>query len=199
MWSISIYTGDSPFNLKPVREGPVITREHVTDIPASFVADPFMVRRDNTWYMFFEVMNSETRKGEIALATSDDALTWTYQQIVLDEPFHLSYPHVIEWENEYYMFPETLYAGALRLYKADDFPFRWRCVDNLLGGQFADPSLLRFQNLWWMFSCSKPYRHDTLQLHFAHNLTGPWVEHPQKSSHRRRQLPGAARWQNADV
>src|ERR1051326_2732525 len=41
MWSISIYTGNSPFTLEPFQAGPVLTRDHVTDIPAAFVADPF--------------------------------------------------------------------------------------------------------------------------------------------------------------
>ena len=92
MWSIAIYTGISPFDLQPAP--PVLTKADITDIPAAFVADPFMLRRDHTWYMFFEVMNIETRLGEIGVATSNDALNWTYDRIVLREPFHLSYPHV---------------------------------------------------------------------------------------------------------
>jgi len=94
MWSIAIYTGTTPFNLQP--EPPVLTKFDVTDIPADFVADPFMLRRDDTWYMFFEVMHSKTQRGEIGLATSNDALSWTYDRIVLKEPFHLSFPSPLD-------------------------------------------------------------------------------------------------------
>lgn len=179
MWSISIYSGNSPFDLKSAQSGPVLTRDSVTDIPAEFVADPFMLQRDGTWHMFFEVMNNETMKGDIGLATSADGLSWTYEQIVLNEPFHLSYPYVFEWQNDYYMIPETLGAGAVWLYKADPFPARWSRIARLIEGQFADPSIVRFHDLWWMFVCSTPYQHDTLRLFFAAELTGPWTEHPK--------------------
>jgi len=179
MWSIAIYNGDSPFTLKPCRPEPVLTKDHVTDVRAEFVADPFIVRRDQSWYMFVEVMNADTKKGSIGLATSNDALTWTYRQIVLDEPFHLSYPYAFNWRNEYYMIPETLGAGAICLYKADDFPTRWSCVARLIDGTFADPSIVHYNDRWWLFACPAPYQHDTLALYSAPELTGPWSKHPQ--------------------
>jgi hypothetical protein len=179
MWSISIYTGDSPFELKPIQSEPVLSSVHVTDITAAFVADPFMLHRDRTWYMFMEVMNADTRLGEIGVATSKDALAWTYQQIVLKEPFHLSYPYVFHWQNEYYMIPETIGSGAIWLYKAAEFPNRWAPVTRLISGCFADPSVFRLNNLWWMFACPTPYQHDTLYLYFAASLAGPWGEHPR--------------------
>jgi beta-xylosidase len=177
MWSIAIYTGITPFNLQPA--APVLTKDYITDIPADFVADPFMLRREVTWYMFFEVMNTETQRGEIGLATSNDARTWTYDRIILKEPFHLSYPHVFEWRNEYYILPESLNAGAVCLYKALDFPYNWTVVARLIKGELADPSILRFNDRWWLFACSTPYQHDTLRLYFANELTGPWTEHPK--------------------
>jgi hypothetical protein len=179
MWSIAIYSGDSPFDLKPVHAHPVLTKAHVSDMRAKFVADPFMLQRHRRWYMFMEIMNKDTNRGEIGLATSNDGLDWTYQQIVLNEQFHLSYPYVFEWQNDYYMLPEALGSGAVCLYKADDFPFGWSCVARLLEGRFADPSIFRFNDRWWMFTCSTPYKHDTLRLYSATELTGPWTEHPK--------------------
>ncbi len=176
MWSIGIYTGDSPFNLQPAAEirNPVLTRESVTDVKAEFVADPFMIRG----YMFFEVLR-DTDKGEIGLATSSNGFDWQYEQIVLREDFHLSYPYVFEWQNEYYMIPETLGANAACLYKADEFPLRWSRAAKLIDGPSADPSIVRYNDLWWLFLCPVPYQHDTLRLYFAEELTGPWREHPQ--------------------
>lgn len=177
MWSIGMYKGDSPYRLSPAGKVPNLTRESVTDVQASFVADPFMIKAES-WYMFFEVLLS-ANKGQIGLATSDNGLDWTYRQIVLSEDFHLSYPYVFEWENKYYMIPETLGANAACLYEADDFPTRWSPKARLIEGPCADPSLVRFRDLWWMFVCSTPYGHDTLRLYFAEALTGPWREHPR--------------------
>lgn len=176
MWSIGIYKGDSPYHLSPAAKVPNLTGASVTDVPASFVADPFMI----DGHMFFEVWNLESDKGEIAVATTDNnGFDWVYQQIVLNEPFHLSYPYVFEWQTEYYMIPETLGANAACLYRADDFPTRWSLVTKLIEGQCADPSIVRFADLWWLFICSKPYQHDTLRLYFSDELTGPWQEHPK--------------------
>src|SRR5262249_31319725 len=74
--SIGIYDGSSPFDLVPVEdaENPVLTRESVSDVPAVFVADPFLVKADGRWHVFFEVLNWQTDKGEIALATSEAGL-----------------------------------------------------------------------------------------------------------------------------
>lgn len=181
MWSIGIYTGASQFQLQAPANGtnPVLRNTDVTDVPAEFVADPFMLHKDGRWYMFFEVLHRDTLLGQIALATSDDALTWTYKQIVLGEPFHLSYPYVFEWQGDYYMIPETLGASAVCLYKADDFPTRWSLQQKLIAGPHADPSIARFAEFWWLFTCSTPYLHDTLRLYFAPDLVGPWKEHPR--------------------
>src|SRR5437016_1587707 len=107
MWSIGIYSGESPFHLDATQglSNPVLTRESVNDVSARFVADPFMILVDDIWHMFFEVLNQQTNKGEIGLATSDTGHVWVYQQIVLTEQFHLSYPYVFEWDGEYYMTP----------------------------------------------------------------------------------------------
>jgi hypothetical protein len=180
VWSIGIYTGASPFRLYPSRKSsnPVLSPEDVSDVPAAFVADPFMLKANGSWYMFFEVMNSRSDKGEIGLAESDDGYTWEYSQIVLDEPFHLSYPYVFEWRGDYYMVPETLAQGAVSLYVADPFPTTWKFVRSLIDRECADPSLFYYQNRWWLFVCTTPEQHDTLGLYFADDLFGPWVEHP---------------------
>ena len=181
IWAIGIYGGDSPVSLSPISavENPVITRDDVTDIKAEFVADPFMVEDDGTWFMFFEALNRETSRGEVGLAVSSDGFHWEYRQIVLRESFHLSYPYVFKWQDDYYMIPETLGLNHVCLYKATGFPFHWELVERLIEGAHADSSIFYFDNRWWMFGCSTPFAHDVLNLYFADDLMGPWYEHPQ--------------------
>jgi hypothetical protein len=182
-WSIAIYGGNSPFDFTPPQniENPVLTVENISDVQAVFVADPFMLRVDHTWYMFFEVMNRQTRRGEIGFACSEDATKWTYHQIVLAELFHLSYPYVFEWRGDHYMIPESYQARSIRLYRAVQFPTRWSLVTTLLNGDFlADASIVRYHDKWWMFVETNPQlRYDTLRLYYADELCGPWREHPQ--------------------
>lgn len=181
-WSIGMYAGPSPFELHATNTvlNPVFSASDVTDVPAKFVADPFMIKKDSTWYMFFEILNANTRRGEIGFARSRDALHWTYGRSVLVEPFHLSYPYVFAVENQYYMIPESGAARAIRLYKAEDFPTQWMFVATLVSGStFADSSIVQHDGRWFLFTETRPYVNDTLGLYFADALDGPWREHPK--------------------
>jgi len=178
-WAIAIYTGGSPFDFAPPDnvKNPVLTAEDVTDISADFVADPFLVYDNGTWYMFLEVWNKDT-EGDIAYATSEDGFNWNYEQIVLDEPFHLTYPYVFNWQGEFYMMPESYQANSIRLYKATDFPAEWSFVGTLLeGSDYVDSAIFRFEDRWWLFTAST--ENDTLRLYYADELLGPWTEHPE--------------------
>jgi hypothetical protein len=179
-WAIGIYTGDSPLRLSSPSgiQNPVLSYKDVSDARAVFLADPFIVIEEGVWHMFFEVMNGESDKGEIALATSPDGLHWEYRQIVLKEPFHLSYPHVFRWEGDYYMTPETLSANSVCLYKADLFPARWSRIRTIVSLRGADPSVFRFNGMWWMFVCAPVTKSDTLRLYYSPDLMGAWQEHP---------------------
>jgi hypothetical protein len=182
-YSIGIYIGESALTFRPSDNfnNPILTRQDVSDVRAAIVADPFMINVDDIWYLFFEVLNAQTGKGEIGLATSSDAVKWTYQQIVLAEPFHLSYPYVFEFGGDYYMIPESYQAGSIRLYKAELFPTRWKHIKTLLTGPYyVDTSIFHYDNKWWLFTETNPaMKHDTLRLYYADNLTGPWREHPK--------------------
>jgi hypothetical protein len=168
--------------VSPTDQGPdpVLRAEDIDDVDASFVADPFLVWEANRrgGWMFFEIKNRTTRRGEVGLACCERG-RWSYQGSVLREPFHLSYPYVLEWDGTYFMTPEALEPGAVRLYRADQFPARWVHEADLIAGEFADPSLVRFGERWWMFACPAPFRHDVLRLFHAERLEGPWREHPR--------------------
>ncbi|NDJ24223.1 hypothetical protein GS682_21745 [Nostoc sp. B(2019)] len=179
-WSIGIYTGKSIFDFAATEniKNPVLTAKDVTDVIAEFVADPFMVCDNDTWYMFFEVMNSLNDRGEIGLAISNDGFHWNYKQIVLKEAFHLSYPYVFKFENEYYMIPESYETNSIRLYKAVDFPTKWAFLKVLIDGRdYVDSSVFNFNEMWWMFTSST--QSNILRLYYTDDLMGHWIEHPQ--------------------
>ena len=179
-WSIGIYEGLSPLLLMPSAHtlNPVLSAQDVTDRDAGFVADPFLMHEDSGWYLFFEVLNKVNHQGDIGYATSDNGLDWNYQKIVLDESFHLSYPYVFKWAGNYYMVPESNEAGAIRLYRATDFPTTWEFVTTLVSGAYVDSCPFYYNGGWWMLTTPLGLD-DTLRLFYADALTGPWVEHPK--------------------
>ena len=156
-WSIGIYTGQSPFDLVAPEnvDNPVLTGKDVSDVTAEYVADPFMVKENSIWYMFFEVAAAKSRLhpetstgaksastqsirwGRIGLATSDDGFNWTYRRIVLDELYprddprgsvHHSYPLIIKHYNRYFMITEAYMQNQIRFYEARNFPDDWERV-----------------------------------------------------------------------
>jgi len=178
-WSIGIYEGPSAFDLHGSSNvvNPVLTARDVTDIDAAFVADPFVLVDDAIYHMFFEVWNSATGQGDIALATSADGFHWEYEQVVIDEPFHLSYPYVFRWEDDIFLIPESEQDRSVRLYKAVSFPREWELQTTLLWGyHFTDPSIFRHDDRWWLFTSFT--ESDVLRLYHADRLGGPWAEHP---------------------
>lgn len=178
-WTIGIYRSDSPFHFNDLQGwvNPLFRAEDVTDVPAKFVADPFLVKEGETWNLFFEVYNNNTKQGDLAVATSSNTWMWNYEKLIIDEPFHLSYPYVFKSEDEYYLIPESFEDNSIRLYKADDFPTKWSYVKTLVEGRdYVDNSIVFYNNKWWLFSSVTT--NDQLYLHYADSLTGPWQEHP---------------------
>jgi len=154
----------------------VLSRYDVKDVNADFVADPFLFYRAGKWYMFMEVFNKSRNLGEIGMATSSDGLKWAYQSIVLREPFHLSYPYVFDYKDEIWMIPETGKDNSIRLYRALDFPRRWKLEKKLLTGKpYTDASIFQHKGLWWIFASCNISR--DLILYFSKELTGPWKMH----------------------
>ena len=176
-WSIGIYRGSSPLDMQPSAPTPVVTTDDVTDVSARLVADPFLISVDERWFMFFEIVDRDAGRGKIGYATSIDTHFWHYRGIVLEEPFHLSYPHVFKANGEIFMTPETASAGAIRLYRADDFPTSWRLVGQLVEQPLVDPTPFQTEDGWWMFGC-RPRKNDRLTLYYADRLLGPWHPHP---------------------
>lgn len=180
VWSIGIYTANGQglgrLVPHPAARQPALAAADVHDVNALGVADPFMLRRDGRWHLFFEVINRKTQRGEIGYASSADGLEWRYERIVLREPFHISYPHVFEADEACYMIPETRRAHAVRLYRATSFPHEWRFVGELLVGDYRDASIIWREGYWWLFALRGRCE---LTLHRAERLQGPWVEHPR--------------------
>jgi len=178
-WAIGIYTGEDVFNLTEAAgaSNPVVQAADIRGVDAKFVADPFLVPRSDGYVMFFEVLNRKQYQGDIGFAESTDGLKWTYGGIVLDEGFHLSYPHVFAWDGSYYMIPESNQDLSVRLYRATAFPSEWEYLGNMLEGyHYTDPSIVRHDDRWYLFA-SVPGNDGLNLYHSDHLLTG-WTRHP---------------------
>lgn len=175
-WSLGILTGE---NLSKLHEpqgisNPVLTSRDVSDRRASLLADPFLFRHGELWYLFFEIFDDDLIRGVIAYATSDDGLRWTYRGVAMQEDFHLSYPYVFEHAGEIYMIPETKKQREVRLYRATSFPTQWKLEKVLLRGRLADSSIVHYKDRWWIFAARGAY---SMAIYHSTSLLGEWKRH----------------------
>ena len=180
-WAIGIYTGASPLRLSalPRAVNPMLTAPQVHDLKnVNTLAHPFMVIEGSHYYMFFTTKYLKTEESGIGLAESDNGRVWHYKHLVIKEPYTLAYPDVFKWQNGYYMVVESHTQTFVRLYKATTFPDKWEFQKNLLtGDHFISPTLVRYKNIWWMFTGVPG--NASLRLFYARDFRGPWTEHPK--------------------
>ena len=177
-YSIALYEGEDLFNLKP-KIAPILTKFDVSDVKASFVADPFLIKYSDKYYLFMEVKSKRKRDiGEIGVAIGDSTENIKYQKIVLKEPFHLSYPNVLFENEKIYMIPESGENRDLRLYEAVNFPFEWKLKKVILKGKkFADASFIFYNKLWWMFVSD--IEDNSLHIYYSKSLLSEFTPHKQ--------------------
>ncbi len=112
---------------------PEATSEFKTLVPPRdrFWADPFVVRKDSSIFIFIEEFSYSVNKGHITLLELDKDGELLQTQKILEKPYHLSYPFVFHYDNHYYMIPETSENRTIELYKCEEFPVKWNFVMNL--------------------------------------------------------------------
>ena len=139
-----------------------------------FLADPFFVKEKNRFYLFFEHKKNKSN-ADVGLLTSVDGKKYTYRGTVLTQKFHLSYPQVFKYKNDFYMVPETKQANAVLLYKAHRFPYDWRIYDTLIADvQLVDPSIYLSDSL--NIIVATDYEKN-MYLYEADSLFGKWKLH----------------------
>lgn len=177
-WSIGYYTTNNP------AEPPAVDSIHWID-PASLgyhpvpqlMADPFIVKDNDMYYIFYEEFlgRKPSSNAFISVMQSKDLQHWQRLGIVLQEPFHLSFPNVFQYRGEWYMIPEAGNSNALHIYRAVDFPMQWeeasvafegnRMIDNLV---YCEGDTLFLMGL-----------SGALRLWYTTDLcANSWIEHP---------------------
>ncbi|KAL8233686.1 hypothetical protein R6Q59_019786 [Mikania micrantha] len=211
-WAIGVFYGDSPFSLKPIEfmnvwkntssswpvANPIVTCGSVTDsgFPSNFVADPFLYVQGDVLYLFFETKNSITMQGDIGVARStDNGASWEPMGVVLDEEWHLSYPYVFDYNNQIYMMPEGSKKGDLRLYRAVEFPLKWKLEKIILKRPLIDSVIIEYQSRYWLFGSDhsriSTNKNGELEIWYSNTPFGPWKQHKKNPVYNTNKQSGA--------
>jgi hypothetical protein len=154
------------------------------DSGRSFFADPLPVCWNGKTFLFFEEFDYRLGRGVISAIEFDASGPVGPTLRVLEEPWHQSYPFIIEHGDALFMIPEASLTGEVPLYRCIAFPDRWERVGSILEGiEASDCTLFRHDGLLWMMSATREgvggYS-DTLSIHYAPDIFGPWTEHEQR-------------------
>lgn len=150
---------------------------NLPETPGAFLADPFVVEREGRTIIFAEQFRYREGRGTIA---AFEVIGNGVQRlgVVLKEPFHLSFPYLLESDGELFMVPETEQSGDIRLYRCLSFPNQWEFDSVLVPNLRAlDCMPFEFNGTWWMIvgqSTAHAFGVRPL-LYRASALRGPWA------------------------
>jgi len=150
-----------------------------------FWADPHILRVDDRYYIFIEEYLYKAGKGHISVIELEGKGRAKEPVRVLERDYHLSYPHVFEWQGRWYMVPESAEKRCIDLYECVEFPYRWTHKQRLMDDVIAfDSTLLHYEGKWWLFTALSEHEGAVPQVEFflfysQDIFTDRWHPHPQ--------------------
>ncbi len=151
--------------------------------PHNFAADPFAVTWQGRTVVFFEELDHRVGKGIIAAIEFDEHGPVGEIFTALEEPWHLSYPFLIEDGGELWMIPECSTTNEVSLYRCKRFPDQWERHATLLSDvELGDATITQHEGRYYLFGVTRDGSggySDTLSIYYADSLMGPWLPHAQ--------------------
>lgn len=131
-----------------------------------WAADPFIVEYQGDIYIFAEVWQQCRNKGAIGYCKYDfKKARFGKWKIVINEPYHLSYPCIYEFNNEFWMCPESGNAEEIGFYECIEFPNKWKKVKVIYQeGQYVDTTYFRVNNNAYAMTLKIEKEQELLQI-----------------------------------
>lgn len=146
---------------------------------SEYHADPFGIEIDDFYHILCEEYDYKNAKGTITSLQID---RHTHQVIrkttALERNYHLAFPYLFEYDNNYFCVPENSEGGNLDMYRYNPADgkliFEQTLVKNL---QAIDPTLFFNNGHWWLFFTDKVSTNERLHIWYSENLNGPYTPH----------------------
>ncbi|MDB2435700.1 hypothetical protein N9W65_01840 [Schleiferiaceae bacterium] len=150
-----------------------------------FWADPFVIQKENSSYIFIEELLYKTRKGHISVIVMDCNGKYSEPVKVLEADYHMSYPFLIEEDGALFMIPETKQNKTIDLYRCVEFPTKWDYEKTLINDiEAVDATITVKDNIYWLFANVTTNKGasswDELHIFSAPSLfSNHWKVHPK--------------------
>jgi hypothetical protein len=152
----------------------------VPNPPERFLADPILVKVQNTNYIFVEDIDRRTGRGSISVLSLESNGEFHIENCLVED-FHLSFPFIFLHEGVYYMIPETKEIHEIRVYICEQFPNKWSYYKTLMYGVSAvDNQIFYSEGLWWLVTGLSPLGHlgrmsDVVAFYSSDPLSTDWT------------------------
>ncbi len=147
------------------------------------IADPFIFQKNNEVFCFYEEYRNK-KKGTILGLRTTDLKNWNSFMVELNIDCHISFPFIIQDNNNVYMIPETSELGEVNLYQSEIFPVQWKKCSTILTGNFVDSHIYVYEGIYFLFTTRKvkipgsnSYDYH-LELYYSDNIDSDYVRHP---------------------
>lgn len=149
-----------------------------------FKADPFGLEIGGKKFVIFEEYLQMEKRGVIAIAplesSQDSSMNIGESKIILDDNKHLSYPFIINHENRIFLICESYKSKKLSLYEIDKKELTAiKIRDIFVDKKIIDPSIIFYQDKFWLFYSINSEENSDLYMAFANSLFDEFKQHPK--------------------
>ena len=172
------------FNLKNVNSKTYKDFKKIIPPNDRFWADPFIVFKDKLYYVFFEEFVYSKKKGHISFLIIDEKGNYSDVKKIIEKNYHISYPNIFNWNDKFYMIPESQENQTIEIYECLEFPTKWKFYKILFRNITATDSTLFYKDeKWWLFTTiideKYPERNGLSLFYSVNPLTDDWISHPK--------------------
>ena len=170
--------------------------------PGLGYADPFPFEWQGRQLMFMEEILPSGRGRLVVTEIAAGREPATPPTVILDKPYHVSYPFVFDHAGEIYLIPETCQNRTVELYRAIHFPEKWELQKVLVERlRLVDTTPFYYGGVWYFFVTTAEVGVIPRESHlfYADRLEGAWISHPANpisSDARRLRSAGRLFWRN---
>ena len=116
-----------------------------------WTADPFLFKKEEKYYLFFEMFDRLKRKGLLGCREISEN-GFGKMRIIYECRNHLSYPYIFEYDDDIFIIPECEQSGELFLLKCVKFPTEWKKEKVLINQRLVDTTPITFEGVNYFIS-----------------------------------------------
>jgi len=143
-------------------------------------ADPFVWPLANDHRVIYEEIDHWSKIGHVRSLSLQRFSRLQRSRVEIVQPFHLSYPFIVQHEDVWYCIPESARAGGVDLYAWYPADGSWKLERRLIDKiGILDATLFRHHNIWYLFGTTPGGvdAYDKLRIWWSESLEGKWRLH----------------------